>query len=112
LPEPWQCFHRCGKTLRRWGLVPEEYAREYHAVLDRLEKIGISVAEYRIPDSAVQPKLTQTVFGEGGKKNYYSQEKYVAEPFVLTKMDALLGYFEIITSEKPGRIGFHPPEKK
>ena len=37
---------------------------------------------------------------------HHSEEKYVDKSFILMKLDAILGYFEIITSEKPRKIGF------
>ena len=39
----------------------------------------------------------------------YSEEKYVDTPYFLTKIDAILNYFDITTSEPPRTIGFHPP---
>lgn len=94
--------------------VLETYVIEYHAVLDRLEGIGIGVAEFRIPDSEVKPKVTSVVsYIRGGESHVsYSEEKYVQRSFILTKIDAILGYFEIITSKKPRTIGFSPPDTK
>jgi len=87
--------------------VTETYVREFHTVLDRLEGIEIDVSEFRIPDSEVQPKITSRGRGGNGVERIsYSKEKYVEKAYILTKIDAILGYFEIITSEKPRRIGF------
>lgn len=83
--------------------VLETYVHEFHAVLDKLESIGIDVSDFRILDSLVKPRVTSQSF-PGGKT--YSEEKYVERSFILTKIDAILGYFEIITAEKPRRIGF------
>ena len=91
--------------------IPETYVREFHTVLDRLTGIGINVSEFRIPDSAVQPKITSRGRGGNGVERIsYSKEKYVERSFILTKLDAILGYFEIITSEKPRSIGFSRPD--
>ena len=84
------------------SLAPKIYVREFHTVLDRLEGIGEDVSEFRISDSEVKPLVT-SVSREGKR---YSEEKYVDKSFILTKLDAILGYFEIITSEKPRTIGF------
>ena len=90
--------------------IPEKYVREFHTVLDRLEGIGMEVAEYRIPDSEVKPKVTGvspvSYIGGGGGHVSYSEEKYAERSFILIKLDAILSYFEIITSEKPKKIGF------
>ena len=82
--------------------VTELYVNELHTVLIRLQGIGMDVSEFFIPDSAVKPRIT--VMTSNGPR--YSDEKYVDKYFILTKLDAILGYFEIITSEKPRRIGF------
>ena len=34
------------------------------------------------------------------------EEKYSDKSYFLTKVDTVLGYFEIVTAEKPKRIGF------
>lgn len=88
--------------------VPETYVSEFHSVLDRLGNIGIDVSEFRIPDSEVAPEITSwnTLNGEAT----YSDEKYVERSFILTKLDAVLSYFEIITSEKPKKMGFSAPQ--
>ena len=83
--------------------VTEVYVQEFHGILNRLRDIGIEVSEFRIPDSLVKPRITAT-FSDGRRS--YSDEKYVDKPFILTKLDAILGYFEFVTSETPKRIGF------
>ena len=97
--------------------VEEKFVREFHAVLDRLEGIGMEVAEYRIPDSEVKPKVTGvspvSYIGGGGGHVSYSEEKYVERSFILTKLDAILGYLDSLTSdkpEKPKKMGFSPPD--
>ena len=82
--------------------VQDTYMHEYHTVLDRLENIGMDISEFRIPDSEVKPRVTSISY----RGRTYSEEKYVNKPFILTKLDAILGYFEIITSEKPRKMGF------
>ncbi len=89
--------------------VTEVYVREFHNSLDRLETVGIDVLEFRIPESVVKPRITST-HRDGGRS--YSDEKYVDKPYLLTKIDAILGYFEIITAEKPKTIGFHKPDNQ
>ena len=86
--------------------VPEKYVHEFHTVLNKLEGIGLDIAEFRIPDSAVKPRITASWMEGAIPKESYSEEKYVERSFILTQLDAILGYFEIITSEKPRKIGF------
>jgi hypothetical protein len=87
--------------------VRETYVHEFHRILDKLENIGIDVSEFRIPDSEVKRRVVSV----GLQGPNYSGEKYVDKAFILTKLDAILGYFEIITAEKPRGIGFHTPDK-
>ena len=89
--------------------IPETYVREFHTVLDRLGGLDIDVTEYRVPDSELKHRdTTAPMYVAGERITPYkpSEEKYVDKPFILTQLDAILGYFEIITSEKPRRIGF------
>ena len=99
------------KNIEQLSGVEEKYVNEFHIVLDKLEKIDISVSEFRISDSEVQPRVTMTKFGSGGAEHSYSDEKYVDKALILVKLDALLNYFEIITAEKPRKIGFRNPDK-
>lgn len=97
--------------------VLETYVNAFHTVLDKVEGIELEVSEFRIPDSEVKPRVTDVGavnYGGGGGGGHvtYSEEKYVDKSFILIKLDAILGYFEIITSEKPRKIGFHPPESQ
>lgn len=82
--------------------VEETYVNEYHSILDRIEETGIDVSEFRVPDSEIKPRVTAA--WEGGQS--YSEEKYVKRVFLLTKAEAILGYFNIITKEPPPKIGF------
>ncbi|MFC1985933.1 hypothetical protein ACFLWC_02940 [Chloroflexota bacterium] len=112
LHEPSQCFHHSEKNIDQMadykGKVTETYVREFHVVLDRLEDIGIDVSDFRIPDFVVKPMITASWsdWDGRGSQHRYSEDKYVDKSFILTKLDAILGYFEIITSEKPRKIGF------
>lgn len=90
--------------------VPETYVHEFHAVLDRLEGIGKDVSEFRIPDSKIAPRVTAIhtlTFPDSPKGGAdYSKEKYVDKSLILTKLDAILSYFEIITSKEPRKMGY------
>ena len=94
--------------------VSETYVHEFQTVLDKLTGIGLDVSEFRIADSEVKRKITgrQTFVGGGSHENHvsYTNEKYVDKPLILTKLDAILGYFELTMSEKPRSIGFRTPD--
>ena len=98
------------------GNPTEVFVLEFHTVLDRLQNISIDIAEFRIPASEVKPKVTgvpavNNATGRSVGHVSYSEEKYVDKSFILTKLDAILRYFEIITSEKPKRIGFRTSQE-
>ncbi len=90
--------------------ILEKYVHKFHDVLDRLGGLDVDVTEYRVPDSELKHRDTAaSMYVEGERITQYkpSEEKYVDKPFILTQLDAILGYFEIITSEKPRGIGFN-----
>ena len=92
------------------GNVPEKYVHKFHDVLNRLGGIDIDVTEYRVPDSEVKPIIDRPIMRVGGEIiKHYSEEKYVDKPFILTQLDAILGYLDSLISdkpEKPRKIGF------
>jgi len=83
--------------------VKETYVNAFHTVLIRLQDIGINTSEFWIPYSEINPRTASINTLTGVKQ--YTEERYVDKSFILTKLDAILGYFEIITAEKPKRIG-------
>ncbi|HEX9897260.1 MAG TPA: hypothetical protein VGA85_06350 [Dehalococcoidales bacterium] len=94
--------------------IPETFVREYHNVLDNLQKTGVDLIEFRVPDSEVQPVDTAMHIINNGKtvsRPIYTKEKYVDKPFLLTKLDAILGYFARLTADKPRSMGFRKPDE-
>ena len=90
--------------------IEETFVHEFHSALGKLTGIKIDVSEFRIPDSEIAPIRTSIPVyswdgGDNGRATY-SKEKYVNKEYFLMKIDTALGYFEIITSEKPRKIGF------
>lgn len=75
-------------------IVSEIYISEYHSILEKLKNIGIDITDFYIPDSARQ------------EYTLYGDEKCTERTYFMTKIDAILGYFEIINSPEPKRIGF------
>ena len=84
--------------------VKETYVNQFHILLARLENMGIHVSEFWIPDFAVKPRpvSTNTLTGE----TKYTKEKYIVKSIILAKLDAIFGYLEFITSERPTRTDF------
>ena len=96
------------KNIDKMPYVEEIYVHEFHNVLDRLKDIGIDVDEFYIPDFEIQPHLTSINTLSGTRT--YTDEKYVKKAYILTKLDAVIGYFEIIMSPEQKKIGFRKSE--
>lgn len=94
-------------NVDKLSLVEDTYANEYHSILDTLEKTGINTTEFRVPTAEIKPRITSV--SRSGK--HYSDEKYVPKVLLLAKLDAILIYFEVITSPEPKKIGFTSPDK-
>ena len=77
------------------GRVEQKYVLEFHAVLSKLNGIGIDINEFRIPDSEVGRRVTSTDW-TGGKS--YSSEQYVDKAFILVKLDAIVSYLDQLSS--------------
>jgi hypothetical protein len=94
--------------MPNYSVIEETFVHEFHSTLDRLANIGIDVSEFRIPDTLMKSKVTSGHIGADRVGHFaYSKEKYVKKSIIMTKLDAILSYFEIITSDKPKRIGFN-----
>ena len=96
-----------------YSVIEDTFVHEFHITLDRLADTGIDVSEFRIPDTLMKRKITTGHIGADRVGHFgYSEEKYVKKSIIMTKLDAILGYFEILTSEKPRKTGFHTPENE
>jgi hypothetical protein len=88
--------------------IHEKYVSEYHAGLAELADAGFDVATFRIPD--------EQLFTYSYQRNYVTGERWtddhrsVDRPFLLMKLDAVLGYFTSAAEPTPRPIGFQPPE--
>jgi len=89
--------------------VAEAYVHLFNEALDRIEGIGVNISEFCIPESGITPRVTSIrtlTYGDKPAGPEYSKEKYVDKTLILTKLDAILGYLETITSEKPRKMGY------
>lgn len=78
----------------------ERYVHEYHAILDGLAgETGEDLSEFRVPDSDV---YTDTESGE----------RFHNRPFLMAKLDAILGYFTLLLqpTEIRNQMGFSVEE--
>src|SRR3989344_5776579 len=79
-------------NLRGTSSVTEDYVREFHAIVDVLEKASKDdLNEFRVSDSWVKPRVTS--ISPAGRK--YSVTKYCDKAFLLSKIEALLLCFEL-----------------
>lgn len=86
--------------------VDEKYVKEFRGVLDKLKSIGLQVDDFDVPNSEVKPRLM--VSSPSGDR--YSNEKYVDKYFLLTKIDAVLNYLDLLLEKKPPELGFAKPD--
>lgn len=98
--------------------VHEKYIQEYHEIVDLLtEETGNSLNEFKVPDKELERKITSMwpsipyTGQKAGKR--YSKERRCERDVLLTKLDALLSYFEFkYLSERRTEIGFKTPNKE
>ena len=83
-------------------IIHEKYVREFHAVLEKLDLVGLTLNEFRVADEEIKPRIESSVvrYGVGPTEPAikYSHEKYVDKTLLLIKVKAVLNYFEIIMS--------------
>ena len=89
------------------GWVDEKYVKEFRNVLGKLTSIGLQVDEFDVPNTEVKPR--QTSISRSGST--YSHEKYIDKYFLLTKIDSVLNYLNLILEKRPPELGFHKPDK-
>ena len=89
---------------------PAKYVREYHDALAHLTESGFQTDEFRIPGEEVAPRVTGGNYLTGEVD--YSADEYVDRSLFFAKLDAVLGYFDLVTAQpnmpKP-LIGFRGP---
>ena len=99
-----------------WG-IDEKFIREYHAVLDKLEEAtGLRLEEFRIPDSELQRAVASYApadpYSGGEEETTYTDERYCSRDYTLSKLDAILMYFRLISSANgKTAMGFQSPEE-
>ena len=93
--------------------IKENYVNDYHQIVDILAReTEISLDEFMVPDQEMENKMTSCwpdneFFGQkAGAK--YSKDRYCERELFLSKLDALLSYFQIkyLSGDKPQEIGF------
>jgi hypothetical protein len=90
------------ENLPKADPLEEVYVDNYHEQLDLLDKIGIDVGRFRVPGSQIKPVEIMNLMDEDNDPPEYTPEKYVARSLLLTKIDTVLGFFNLAGKQ----IGF------
>lgn len=96
----------------RQNLSPEPDERDaerFHEQLDRLDREGYDVAEFRLDPERDMYRLLRTANRRTGETRY-ADVKSVNIGVLESKMDAVLGYFKL--AERKESIGFTAPLKR
>jgi hypothetical protein len=89
--------------------VDEIYVTEFRNVLDKLRSIGLQMDDFDVPGTEVKPRQTSiNMFGV----STYSSEKYVDKYYLLTKIDSVLNYLNLLLEKRPPELGFSKPDKQ
>ncbi len=87
--------------------VKEKYVDEFHHILDLLEQSsGRDLGRFRVPASECKPRVTSANPWRGTVT--HSKDNYCERGFLMMKIDAVLGLFELQLSGQQSTIGFHP----
>lgn len=92
------------ENLPTYRYVEEIYVEQYHEGLHLLKESGFDVTEFSVPSV----HLMHLSMGSGRQ----SKSQYIDRPLLLSKLDAVLTYFELATQRPPAIIGFHAPLPK
>lgn len=86
------------KNIPNGHLVDGFYVQEYHEILKHLEEERFDIVEFKVPDRHMQ--VATMIFRSG---------RAVERSVLLSKLDAVLAYFELVTQKPATQIGFKPP---
>ena len=94
-----------GDSIDEYHGLTTSHVTEFHSILSTISSIGIDVSEFFVPEQEVKPRVLMS----GPRGTSYSKEKYIRKSLFLTKLDAIIGYLNMLLEEKPRKTGFHPP---
>jgi len=90
--------------------VGEKYVREFHEILQLLEKdSGADLTRFRVPAGEVKPRVTSANYLRGTCT--YSKTGYCDRSFLKMKVDAVIRFFELQSSNSKPAIGFALPQR-
>ncbi|MFC1948752.1 hypothetical protein ACFLW0_01060 [Chloroflexota bacterium] len=91
-------------SVNEYSDLTESQVNQFHSVLSSISSAGIEVAEFKIPGTEIQPRLTSIDASDGARG--YSDEKYVRKSVFLAKLNGIISYLNTRLTEHPGRTGF------
>jgi len=81
--------------------VELKYVQEFHSILRLLTQTsGLDLGNFRVPDSELKPIVTV---------GNYGTVTNCQRAFLMMKIDGVLTFFEIHSSQPKAKIGFGPP---
>lgn len=89
--------------------INEKFVRMFHNEINRLVAIGFSgLDDFKVPENEIKHEMTSFTpaapeFGQQESISY-SQDRYIEREILLIKIDALLAYFQVSSTEV--EIGF------
>ena len=88
--------------------VELKYVEEFHSILRLLTHTsGLDLSNFRVPDSELKPIVTGGNYITGTVD--YSEDSYCQRAFLMMKIDGVLTFFEIQSSQPKPKIGFSHP---
>jgi hypothetical protein len=93
------------------NFIKEIYVRDYHDIINNLStETSHALEEFKVPENEIRPIKTMHRHGDNETETSYSENKYCERALLMSKLDAVLAYFQMryLSHEKP-KIGFTPP---
>lgn len=94
-------------ALPNGTFVSERFVTEYHQALDHLGVLGVDVAEFRLLDGDITPRIASSNYLTGETR--YTRERFVARALLLAKLTAVLSYFGMQIGHQDRPMGFRAP---
>jgi hypothetical protein len=91
------------KGLTRVAHQP--FVDDIHAALDHLRDAGFDVEEFRIPSSVMKRSMSGSYMG-GSMSRVPVGDPYVDRDFLLQRINAVIGYFQMLGGKQDRPMGF------
>ncbi|MFA5876839.1 MAG: hypothetical protein WC880_00540 [Candidatus Paceibacterota bacterium] len=75
------------------AMIHEKFVREYHLILDSLTTSGVSIEEFKIPESELKQGWISSNYMTGEVQ--YADYKEVEKEYFLYKLDSIINYLKM-----------------